>query len=79
MYTLYALASHPDCLKKVQAELQEIFEDDADRPVTTDDIAEMKYLSSCIKETMRLYSTIPGITRTSDVDLVFDVTINLSF
>ncbi len=79
MYTLYNLAAHPECLHKVQAELNDIFQGDTDRYVTADDIGRMKYLSCCIKESMRLYSTIPAVSRTSDVDLVFDVSKALRF
>ncbi len=59
----------------MQEELSELFGDDPDGDVTLEDIPKMKYLSCCIKEAMRLYSTVPGIIRACREDLDLEVII----
>jgi len=62
--TLYLLAYHKEAQSKCQQELELIF-NNSERPPTSGDLKEMKYLHSCIKETLRLYSSVPGIQRTT--------------
>ena len=47
---------------KVYEELENIFQG-SDRSPTMNDLKEMKYLDRVIKETMRLYPSVPLITR----------------
>ena len=49
-------------------ELEEIFKNE-DRNTTFEDVAEMKYLEQCIKETMRLCPSVPMIARKITEDL----------
>ena len=51
-FCLYLLASHPEAQRRCHAELDEIFED-SDRPAAPEDLQKMKYLESCIKESLR--------------------------
>jgi cytochrome P450 len=52
----------------VTEELDLVF-GDSDRPVTAQDLTQLKYLECCIKETLRLYPPLPVIARrlTEDV------------
>lgn len=52
-------------------EVDQVFAGDSERPCTTQDTAELKYLECCIKETLRLYPSVPAVMRclTEDVNL----------
>ncbi|UYV77776.1 CYP4V2, partial [Cordylochernes scorpioides] len=61
--TMYMLALHPNLQQRVWEELDEIYGDDLDRPITLEDTKKMKYMDCVFKETLRLYSGIPFIGR----------------
>lgn len=56
------LGTHQDVQDKVYQELQEIFQG-SNRPITFNDILEMKYLERTLLETLRLYPPVPIISR----------------
>merc|ERR1719290_58364 len=62
-FTLYLLATHPEIQRKCWEELEEIFAGDQDRHATSQDLSAMKYLESCLKESLRLYQSVPIISR----------------
>jgi cytochrome P450 len=55
---------------KVHEELDAIFGDDKDRPITSQDLTRMKYLECVIKESLRIYPSVPFIQRKLDNDIV---------
>lgn len=62
-WTLYLLGLYEDKQEKVHQELCSIFGDDKFRNITTQDLKEMKYLECVIKESIRLYPSVPVISR----------------
>ena len=54
--------------KRVQTELDEVFEG-LQRPCTMNDIPRLKYLECCIKESMRLYPSVPNVKRYISEDM----------
>merc|ERR1719232_1689488 len=62
-FTLYLLATHPEIQRKCWEEVNDIFDGDQDRAATSEDLARMKYLESCLKESLRLYQSVPVISR----------------
>ncbi|XP_073991011.1 cytochrome P450 4C1-like isoform X1 [Rhodnius prolixus] len=75
-FALYLLGRNPHVQEKAYEELHEIF-GDSDRAATNKDVHEMHYLEMIIKETLRLYPSVPYISRllTQDLQLKDDTVI----
>lgn len=59
-FCLFELARRPDLQKKAQAEVDRILKKAGnDEGITYDMLSEMKYLESCIDETLRKYPIVP--------------------
>jgi cytochrome P450 family 4 len=57
------MATNPEHQEKVHEELMAVFEDDLDRDCTQQDLHQLKYLDLCIKESLRLFPSVPAFTR----------------
>ncbi|KAK9720578.1 Cytochrome P450 [Popillia japonica] len=68
-FALQAIARHPEVQRKIYEELQTIFADDPKRKATHRDLQAMKYLEMAIKESLRIYTTVPMIGRTLEEDI----------
>lgn len=53
----------------VNEEINRVF-GDSDRPITMNDLSELKYLECCVKEALRLYPSVPLIGREPMEDTV---------
>ncbi|XP_052902070.1 cytochrome P450 4d1-like [Anopheles moucheti] len=62
-FLLHNLAKHPEVQQKVFDEVRNIVGDDRTRPVTMAMLNDMNYLDLVIKETLRMYPSVPMIGR----------------
>jgi len=70
-WCLYLLGRNPDIQRRVHDELDEVFGSD-DRFVTTHDLKNLEYLERVIKESLRLYPSVPFFGRVTTEDCVMD-------
>ncbi|XP_049861969.1 cytochrome P450 4V2-like [Schistocerca gregaria] len=70
-YLLTLLGLHPEWQEKAQRELDDVFGTGGDylRPVTTSDLAQLTVLDAIVKETLRLFSTVPCIPYLATEDI----------
>jgi cytochrome P450 len=61
-FSLFELARHPHVQELAVQELYEVFGDDQRVP-SLSDLRRLIYLEQCIKETLRLYPSVPLILR----------------
>ncbi|CAG7734982.1 unnamed protein product [Allacma fusca] len=73
-WTLFLIGLHPECQEKLHEELDGVFGTDRACPITPKDLTQMKYLDLCIKESLRLFPSVPFISRTLHSDLRLDET-----
>ncbi|PNF34049.1 Cytochrome P450 4C1 [Cryptotermes secundus] len=71
LFTLWALAKHQDVQERVLHELRTIF-DNTDRKAKYEDLQAMKYLEQVIKESLRLYPSVPLFGRELTEDVLVD-------
>ncbi|NXI40981.1 CP4V2 protein, partial [Galbula dea] len=57
-WALYLLGHNPEVQKKVHRELDEVF-GNTERPVTMDDLKKLRYLECVVKESLRLFPSVP--------------------
>lgn len=70
-WALLLLALHPTIQEDAYDELMSIF-GDSDRTASVSDLNEMRLLDRIIKETLRLYPSVPNIGRTLSEDVRID-------
>nr|CAI5850397.1 unnamed protein product [Callosobruchus analis] len=74
-FAMFSLAENPDVQKKVLEEQISIFGEKKDRKATSSDLQDMKYLELVIKETLRLYPSVPWIGRKFPEDIEWEGTL----
>jgi cytochrome P450 family 4 len=67
------IGTHPEIQEKILQELNQVFGDSGRAP-TMNDLADLKYLERCIKETLRLYPSVPFFERHIREDALLDCT-----
>lgn len=66
-WSLYLLGSYPEVQRKVDKELDDVFGGSL-RPVTLEDLKKLKYLDCVIKETLRIFPSVPLFARSLNED-----------
>lgn len=70
-WVLFVLGNYPKIQEKVHEELDSIFHGE-EREITPEDINNMKYLERVVKETLRVYTIVPGIARNLTKEIEID-------
>nr|APA31876.1 cytochrome p450 00951 [Brachionus plicatilis] len=65
------IGSHPHVQKKLHEEIDSVL-GESDRPLNNDDLKELKYLDLVIKETLRLFPSVPYFGRVISEDCDID-------
>lgn len=68
-FCLYNLAKYPEAQKKCAAEILEVFGKDLNEPTTMAKLNELTYLELVIKESLRLFPSVPLIARKATEDI----------
>lgn len=56
------MGKHPQVQEEIVRELEDIFAE-GDKPITMTDLGRMRALERAIKEALRLYPSVPNVTR----------------
>ncbi|XP_029666547.1 cytochrome P450 4C1-like [Formica exsecta] len=70
-WALFCIGNDFKCQEKIHEELKEIFKD-SQRPASVKELSQLKYLERVIKESRRLYPSIPAILRKISEDVKMD-------
>ncbi|UJR18772.1 hypothetical protein I4U23_005678 [Adineta vaga] len=70
-FTCFTIASYPEVQRKLHEEIDRVFGNDYDRPCTMEDLNELEYLECVLKESLRLYPSVPFIAREVQEDFMF--------
>ncbi|XP_050501561.1 cytochrome P450 4C1-like isoform X2 [Diabrotica virgifera virgifera] len=71
-FAIFALANHPEVQEKAFMEQKEMFGNFSDAKPTVSQFQDMKYLDLVIKETLRLYPSVPVLGRRLPEDMEYD-------
>lgn len=73
-WAIHVFGCYPEVQQKVYEEIREVCGDSAE--VTSDHLSRLKYLECCLKEILRLYPSVPFISRCSGAPIeIGDITI----
>ncbi|KAM6218089.1 cytochrome P450 4F3-like isoform 4-T4 [Rhynchocyon petersi] len=69
-WVLYNLAKHPEYQERCRQEVQELLRDRKPLEIEWDDLAQLPFLTMCIKESLRLHPPVIVISRCCTQDIV---------
>eukprot|EP01126_Amoeba_proteus_P018218 TRINITY_DN1917_c0_g1_i7.p1 TRINITY_DN1917_c0_g1~~TRINITY_DN1917_c0_g1_i7.p1 ORF type:complete len:250 (-),score=63.37 TRINITY_DN1917_c0_g1_i7:149-898(-) len=67
-WTIYCLINHPEVLEKLNCEFVEVFQSREPTLPSVSDLPNLKYLGHVLSETLRLYPSVPFVTRFAQKD-----------
>ena len=65
-YALYELAKNPEIQERLQSEIDEVTNGDAEKIITYEDLQNMTYLDQVISETLRFHTLLPMLQRSTN-------------
>ncbi|XP_062034075.1 cytochrome P450 4F2-like [Lepus europaeus] len=68
-WILYNLAKHPEYQERCRKEVRELLRDRGGEEIEWDDLAQLPFLTMCIKESLRLHPPLLGISRSCTQDM----------
>ncbi|XP_057633831.1 cytochrome P450 4F5 isoform X2 [Chionomys nivalis] len=68
-WTLYNLARHPEYQERCRQEVRELLRDREPEEIEWDDLAQLPFLTMCIKESLRLHPPVTDLLRTCAQDI----------
>lgn len=77
-FALYNIAKYPEVQQKCFNEVVEVFGTDREQTATLSLLNQLPYLELVIKESMRLFATIPVVARTAMEDIKLSEYIRLN-
>lgn len=70
MWTLYLIGNYPEIQARVHEEIEQLYYPEQGKIIwTKDQLSQMKFLEACIKESLRLFPSVPFIARQANEDL----------
>ncbi|XP_047705715.1 cytochrome P450 4F2 isoform X3 [Prionailurus viverrinus] len=69
-WVLYNLAKHPEYQERCRQEVQELLKDREPKEIEWDDLAQLPFLTMCIKESLRLHPPVTVVSRCCTQDVV---------
>ncbi|XP_015344676.1 cytochrome P450 4F3 isoform X2 [Marmota marmota marmota] len=69
-WALYNLAKHPEYQERCRKEVQDLLRDRDPKEIEWDDLAQLPFLTMCIKESLRLHPPVTVISRCCTQDVV---------
>ncbi|XP_012325284.2 cytochrome P450 4F12 [Aotus nancymaae] len=69
-WVLYNLARHPEYQERCRQEVQELLKDREPKEIEWDDLAQLPFLTMCLKESLRLHPPAPFVSRHCAQDIV---------
>ncbi|XP_068142442.1 cytochrome P450 4d8 isoform X1 [Drosophila tropicalis] len=70
-FCLTAISRHPAVQAKLLNEIHEVLGKDRNRPITIRDLNELKYMECVIKESLRMYPSVPLVGRILQTDFKY--------